>query len=32
VVVIEGLARFLTHEDGPGAAAMRRPLAEDLFR
>jgi coenzyme F420-0:L-glutamate ligase/coenzyme F420-1:gamma-L-glutamate ligase len=32
VVVIDGLARFLTHEDGPGAAAMRRPLAEDLFR
>jgi coenzyme F420-0:L-glutamate ligase/coenzyme F420-1:gamma-L-glutamate ligase len=32
VVVIDGLARFLTHEDGPGAAAMLRPLAEDLFR
>jgi coenzyme F420-0:L-glutamate ligase/coenzyme F420-1:gamma-L-glutamate ligase len=32
VVVIEGLARFITDEDGPGAAALMRPLAEDLFR
>jgi coenzyme F420-0:L-glutamate ligase/coenzyme F420-1:gamma-L-glutamate ligase len=32
VVVIDGLARFLTAEDGPGAAALLRPLAEDLFR
>jgi coenzyme F420-0:L-glutamate ligase/coenzyme F420-1:gamma-L-glutamate ligase len=32
VVVIDGLARFVTQEDGPGAAAMLRPLAEDLFR
>jgi coenzyme F420-0:L-glutamate ligase/coenzyme F420-1:gamma-L-glutamate ligase len=32
VVVIDGLARFVTREDGPGAAALLRPLAEDLFR
>jgi coenzyme F420-0:L-glutamate ligase/coenzyme F420-1:gamma-L-glutamate ligase len=32
VVVIEGLERFVTAEDGPGAAAIVRPLAEDLFR
>jgi coenzyme F420-0:L-glutamate ligase/coenzyme F420-1:gamma-L-glutamate ligase len=32
VVVIEGLQRFVTAEDGPGAAALIRPLAEDLFR
>jgi coenzyme F420-0:L-glutamate ligase / coenzyme F420-1:gamma-L-glutamate ligase len=32
VVVIDGLARFVTQEDGPGAAALLRPLAEDLFR
>jgi coenzyme F420-0:L-glutamate ligase / coenzyme F420-1:gamma-L-glutamate ligase len=32
VVVIDGLARFVTPEDGPGAAALLRPLAEDLFR
>jgi coenzyme F420-0:L-glutamate ligase/coenzyme F420-1:gamma-L-glutamate ligase len=32
VVVIDGLARFVTSEDGPGAAALLRPLAEDLFR
>jgi coenzyme F420-0:L-glutamate ligase/coenzyme F420-1:gamma-L-glutamate ligase len=32
VVVIEGLTRFVTDEDGPGAAALLRPLAEDLFR
>jgi coenzyme F420-0:L-glutamate ligase/coenzyme F420-1:gamma-L-glutamate ligase len=32
VVVIEGLQRFITAEDGPGAAAIIRPLAEDLFR
>lgn len=30
--VISGLARFVSEEDGPGAAAMRRPRAEDLFR
>ena len=32
VVVIEGLERFITDEDGPGAAALVRPLEEDLFR
>jgi coenzyme F420-0:L-glutamate ligase/coenzyme F420-1:gamma-L-glutamate ligase len=31
-VVIEGLARFVTAEDGPGAAALLRPLQEDMFR
>jgi coenzyme F420-0:L-glutamate ligase / coenzyme F420-1:gamma-L-glutamate ligase len=31
-VVIEGLARFVTAEDGPGAAALLRPLGEDMFR
>jgi coenzyme F420-0:L-glutamate ligase/coenzyme F420-1:gamma-L-glutamate ligase len=30
--VISGLARLVTEEDGPGAAALRRPEAEDLFR
>jgi coenzyme F420-0:L-glutamate ligase/coenzyme F420-1:gamma-L-glutamate ligase len=32
VVVVDGLARFLTDDDGPGAAALLRPLDEDLFR
>jgi len=32
VVVIDGLERFVTAEDGPGAAALLRPLEEDLFR
>jgi coenzyme F420-0:L-glutamate ligase/coenzyme F420-1:gamma-L-glutamate ligase len=32
VVVIEGLERFVTAEDGPGAGALARPLDEDLFR
>ncbi len=32
VVIIRGLDRFVTAEDGPGATAMRRPPAEDLFR
>lgn len=32
VVVVEGLERFVTPDDGPGAAALVRPLAEDLFR
>ena len=31
VVVIEGLERFVSDEDGPGAVALLRPLAEDLF-
>jgi len=32
VVVVRGLDRFVTAEDGPGAAALRRPRNEDLFR
>ncbi len=32
VVVIDGLERFVTVEDGPGAAALLRPLEEDMFR
>jgi coenzyme F420-0:L-glutamate ligase/coenzyme F420-1:gamma-L-glutamate ligase len=32
VVILDGLERFVTDEDGPGAAALLRPLAEDLFR
>jgi coenzyme F420-0:L-glutamate ligase / coenzyme F420-1:gamma-L-glutamate ligase len=31
VVAIEGLERFVTAQDGPGAAALLRPLQEDLF-
>src|SRR6185312_4759776 len=30
--VVRGLADQLTDEDGPGAAALRRPPNEDLFR
>jgi coenzyme F420-0:L-glutamate ligase/coenzyme F420-1:gamma-L-glutamate ligase len=32
VVLVDGLERFVTDEDGPGAAVLLRPLAEDLFR
>ena len=32
VAIVRGLARHVTEEDGPGAAALRRPPAEDLFR
>jgi coenzyme F420-0:L-glutamate ligase/coenzyme F420-1:gamma-L-glutamate ligase len=32
VVILRGLDRFVTSEDGPGAAALRRPRDEDLFR
>ena len=32
VVLIEGLERFVTAEDGPGAVALLRGLDEDLFR
>ena len=32
VVIIDGLERFVTAEDGPGAAELLRPLDEDLFR
>ena len=31
-VLISGLERFVTADDGPGAAALRRPAEEDLFR
>jgi len=31
-VVVRGLAHLVTDADGPGAAALRRPEAEDLFR
>jgi coenzyme F420-0:L-glutamate ligase/coenzyme F420-1:gamma-L-glutamate ligase len=30
--IIRGLERFVTEDDGPGAAALRRPAGEDLFR
>jgi coenzyme F420-0:L-glutamate ligase/coenzyme F420-1:gamma-L-glutamate ligase len=30
--IVRGLDRFVGAEDGPGAAALRRPPAEDLFR
>jgi coenzyme F420-0:L-glutamate ligase / coenzyme F420-1:gamma-L-glutamate ligase len=32
VVLVDGLARLLIDDDGPGAAALLRPLDEDLFR
>jgi coenzyme F420-0:L-glutamate ligase / coenzyme F420-1:gamma-L-glutamate ligase len=32
VVILDGLERFTTEGDGPGAAALLRPLDEDLFR
>jgi coenzyme F420-0:L-glutamate ligase/coenzyme F420-1:gamma-L-glutamate ligase len=32
VAVIRGLGRYVGEEDGPGAAALRRPRGEDLFR
>ena len=32
VVLVRGLERFVTEEDGPGAAALRRPRELDLFR
>lgn len=31
-VIVRGLGRFVTTDDGPGAAALRRPRADDLFR
>ena len=30
--IVRGLDRFVIEEDGPGAAALRRPAGEDLFR
>lgn len=32
VAVVRGLSRYVIAEDGPGAAALRRPPEEDLFR
>ena len=32
VVLVRGLGRWISRKHGPGAAALRRPLAEDLFR
>ena len=32
VAVVRGLAHLVTPEDGPGAAALIRPPAEDMFR
>lgn len=32
VAVVRGLEDAVTHEDGPGAAALLRPAAQDLFR
>ncbi len=31
-VLVRGLGRFVSDEDGPGAASLRRPREEDLFR
>jgi coenzyme F420-0:L-glutamate ligase / coenzyme F420-1:gamma-L-glutamate ligase len=31
-VLVRGLERHVTADDGPGAAALLRPLGEDLFR
>jgi coenzyme F420-0:L-glutamate ligase / coenzyme F420-1:gamma-L-glutamate ligase len=32
VVLVRGLERFVTAADGPGAAVLRRPREQDLFR
>src|SRR4029453_84563 len=32
VVLVRGLERHVTRQDGPGAAALRRPREQDLFR
>ena len=32
VAIVRGLDRYVIAEDGPGAAALRRPRDEDLFR
>ena len=32
VVIVDGLERHLTDDDGPGAVALLRPLDEDMFR
>jgi coenzyme F420-0:L-glutamate ligase / coenzyme F420-1:gamma-L-glutamate ligase len=31
-VLVRGLDRYVTDDDGPGAAALRRPAEQDLFR
>lgn len=31
-VIVRGLNRFVAFDDGPGAASLRRPPEEDLFR
>jgi coenzyme F420-0:L-glutamate ligase / coenzyme F420-1:gamma-L-glutamate ligase len=31
-VLVRGLERFVTEDNGPGAAALRRPAEQDLFR
>jgi coenzyme F420-0:L-glutamate ligase/coenzyme F420-1:gamma-L-glutamate ligase len=30
--IVAGLGHLVGEEDGPGAAAIRRPASEDLFR
>ncbi len=32
VAIVRGLGRHVSADDGPGAAALRRPRGEDLFR
>lgn len=32
VVIVGGLERFVSDDDGPGASALLRPVDEDLFR
>ena len=32
LVLVRGLERLVTPDDGPGAAALRRPKPDDLFR
>ena len=32
VVILGGLDRYVSDDDGPGAGALLRPLEEDLFR
>jgi len=31
-VLVRGLDHLVTDDDGPGAAALRRPVSQDLFR
>jgi coenzyme F420-0:L-glutamate ligase/coenzyme F420-1:gamma-L-glutamate ligase len=30
--IVRGLGRYVREDDGPGAAALRRPPEQDLFR